>query len=101
MSKLFVRALHSRRGSTTKMPRSGLSVPCCVTLEVMQGTPRKIRPEMSLIRKRHDFTDGVKDFRYHSIGCIRVVPCNVLANLIEICESVWVKCVPAHPMRLR
>src|SRR6516162_7270796 len=51
--------------------------------------------------KEHQCANGVKDFCYHAVGCVRVVLCNVAAYVVQVPVGFRVKRVSAHAGRLR
>jgi hypothetical protein len=57
---------------------------------------------MTLLGKMYKRTNGVKNFRHGPVGCVRALPCNVIAYLVQVCEGAWVKRVAtAYTERLR
>ena len=46
---------------------------------------------MAMIWKGNKPADGVKDLLYDTIGCVQIIPCYVIANLVEVGEGCRVE----------
>jgi hypothetical protein len=51
---------------------------------------------MAMKWKGNKPADGVKDLLYDTIGCVLIIPCYVIANLVEVAKAA-ASCTIARP----